>query len=81
MGYCQSLIVTCSACFSYAGSSRGVARPSPHGTILLNYEWGEPLTGTGTDEFELCADGLLRVHTHLIVGEDHCKYTQVYKRK
>jgi hypothetical protein len=68
-------------CAWCAGRCIGSARGTRKGTILLQYEWGEPYAGCGTDEFELGEDGRLRVHTILHVGGQSVRYTQVYNRK
>ncbi len=56
-------------------------RATPHGTLLLSYEWDAPLTGRGEDEFVINEDDRLLVMSTNWVGGEEVKYTQVYSRR
>eukprot|EP00877_Chromochloris_zofingiensis_P012273 jgi/Chrzof1/729/Cz01g26170.t1 len=64
-----------------AGKHRGRVMPTPHGSLLLTYEWDDPFGGSGSDEFVLAPDGHLLIHTNLHVGNSTVQYTQVYRRR
>jgi hypothetical protein len=57
----------------------GRVRLTPHGTLLLHYEWGAPLAGRGLDEFSVSGDTLLVTHTNWVGGQE-VRYREVYRR-
>ena len=62
------------------GRQVGAARLTPHGSLLLAYEWRAPHAGRGEDEFILTSDGRLLVATTNWVGGQEIRYTQCYSR-
>jgi hypothetical protein len=58
----------------------GRARVTPQGTVVVNYEWGAPLTGRGRDEFSVAGDTMVVAHTNWVGDREVC-YRQVYHRK
>ncbi|KAI8463357.1 MAG: hypothetical protein J3K34DRAFT_444242 [Monoraphidium minutum] len=62
------------------GKMRGNVRLTPHGTLLVCYEWDDPIAGRGEDEFVISDGRLLVIATNWVGGRE-VKYTQVYVRK
>lgn len=64
-----------------AGKATGNVSVTPSGTIQLQYNWQDPYSGQGTDEFSIDAEGRLVLHTVAVVGSEAVSYRQVYVRK
>jgi hypothetical protein len=64
-----------------AGKSSNVARLTPWGSVVIEYEWGAPHAGRGIDEFKLDEEGRLILECKLVVGGETAGYRHVYHRK
>lgn len=49
--------------------------------LMLMLEWDEPFGGSGTDMFEMPAEGVLHVSSTINVHGKTCKYRSVYNKK
>ncbi|WIA35037.1 hypothetical protein OEZ86_003528 [Tetradesmus obliquus] len=63
------------------GRSTNVARLTPWGSVVIEYEWGAPHAGRGVDEFKLDEEGRLVLECKLMVGGQTAGYRHVYNRK
>ena len=64
-----------------AGRHRGTAHLTPHGSVMIEFEWGAPLAGRGTDELLLVDPDTLHVLNNTWVGDQEISYRLVYRRQ
>lgn len=72
---------TAAACLAAAGKCRNVARLTPRGSVVIEYDWDAPYAGNGRDELQLDDQGRLIYDCTVVVDGQTAGYRQVYHRK
>ncbi|WIA12634.1 hypothetical protein OEZ85_006287 [Tetradesmus obliquus] len=63
------------------GKCRNVARLTPRGSVVIEYDWDAPYAGNGRDELQLDDQGRLIYDCTVVVDGQTAGYRQVYHRK